>query len=71
MKQKLVITIEIQEGDHTYIFSMPYESPVGNAYNAAFRCLQVITDMAKQGTDKAAPKEMTAEQFQDAIDKAN
>ena len=71
MNQKLVVKIEIQEGEHTYTFSMPYGSPVGNAYNAAWQCLQAITDMAKQSVDKAAPVEMTAEQLQDSINKAN
>jgi hypothetical protein len=73
MTQKLIVSLEVTKGDYTFIFSMPVGASLGSAYDAAFDVLTEITKMTKEATDKSAPKqmEMTAEQLQDAIDKAN
>ena len=45
----------IKEGDHEFIFMMPYGSPIGSAYNAAHKVLVDLTEMARNAAEKAKP----------------
>ena len=55
MDQKLTIQMIIKEGDHEFIFLMPYGSPIGSAYNAAHKVLVELTEIAKNAAEKAKP----------------
>jgi hypothetical protein len=57
MKQALQVIIEIEKNDRTYIFSMPYGAPIGEAHDAAHECLQEIVKMAKNAAEKMKQSE--------------
>lgn len=61
MKQQLLVTIEIQKNDRTYIFSMPYGAPIGEAYDSCHDVLKEIVQMGQNAANAAqkaaAPKE--------------
>lgn len=55
MDQKFNIQMNIKEGDHEFIFLMPYGSPIGSAYNAAHKVLVDLAEMARNAAEKAKP----------------
>lgn len=50
--------IEIEKGTRKYVFIMPAEAPLGEAYDAAFQVLKEITELAYQATQSAKPREI-------------
>lgn len=57
MPLKTAVSIEVTKNEHVYEFNMPLGVPLGEAYDAAFEVLKELTDLARQATDKAQPKE--------------
>jgi len=79
MDQRAVINLEVTKGEHKFVFSMPVGSPFGEAYDAAFSILNEIMGMSKKAVEQAKPAEiektnpveMTVEELQESIEKAN
>ncbi len=57
MDQKLIIQMNIKDGDHEFTFLMPYGCPIGNAYNAGHQVLTNLAQMAKDAAEKAKAQE--------------
>lgn len=53
MDKSLRIEFKVTKGDHDYIFSIPYGSPLGAAYDAAHEMLSEIVVMAQAETKNA------------------
>jgi len=54
---KTMVYIEVKKNDRTYVFSLPFGCPLGEAYDAAHEVLQSILDMSKQAADNAKQRE--------------
>lgn len=80
MNQRAMIQLEVEKSDgRIFTFLMPIGAPFGECYDAAMECAAEVLKMAKTAQEQAEQQmkpgkpviEMTAEQFQDAINKAN
>ena len=59
--QKLVISFEVKKGENIYTFSMPYQCPLGEAYDAAYEVLADLVQMSQRAFEKAKQVEAKAE----------
>jgi len=65
MNQKMVVNIEIENGDYTFVFSMPTGASYGAAYDAAHDVLNAILEMSQQAADqKKRTEEVQTEEVQ-------
>jgi len=55
--QKLNVSFEVKKGDNVYTFIMPYQCPLGEAYDAAYLVLADIVDMSQRAFDRAKQEE--------------
>jgi len=55
MDQRGLISLEVKKGDNTFVFLMPIGAPLGEAYDAAFECLQEILGMSQRAAEQAKP----------------
>lgn len=53
MKQTLMVNIQIDKNDNSYVFSLPMGAPIGEAYDAAHECLQEIVKMGQNAMNSA------------------
>jgi len=53
MDKNLRIEFVVVKEDRRYIFSMPYGSPQGESYDAAYEVLAEIAKLAKENVEKA------------------
>lgn len=60
--QKLSVSFEVKTGDNTYTFTMPYQCPLGEAYDAAYKVLADIVDMSQRAFEKAKQEEEKKEE---------
>lgn len=56
MNLKSILIIEIEKNDHKFQFSMPAGVSYGEAYDAAFKVLHQVLEMAKNVADQASPE---------------
>lgn len=56
--QKLAVSFEVKKGDNVYTFTMPYQCPLGEAYDAAYEVLSDIVDMSQRAYEKAKQEEV-------------
>ena len=61
MNVKSFVTLEVIKNDHVFTFNMPIGVPYGEAYDAAYECLQNITELAQKAADAAKPQEVPAD----------
>ena len=52
MDIKSVVHIEIEKNDRVYVFSMPFGSPYGEAYDTCFEMSSQIMQMAKDAQSR-------------------
>jgi hypothetical protein len=52
----LMVTIQMKSDKNTYIFTMPYGAPLGEAYDAAHSILQEIIKFSQQAAEQAKQK---------------
>lgn len=57
MNIKSVVQFEVIKGEKSYVFSMPVGAPIGEAYDAAFECLNQLVEYSKQAAEKAKRSE--------------
>ena len=57
MAIKQVFVMEVEVADNLYTFTMPTNVSYGQLYDAAFKILQEVTEMAQKEVDKAKPQE--------------
>jgi len=55
MEVKSVVSLEVTLSDYTFTFNMPVGAKLGDAYEAAWACLEKITELAKESVEKAKP----------------
>lgn len=52
MNIKSAVVIEVEKGEHTFMFSMPLGCPLGTAYDAAFQVLRDIVELSKNAVEQ-------------------
>lgn len=60
MDQKAYVCLEVKKEDNVFKFLMPMGAPLGQAYDAAFACLQEIVSMSKAAAERAKPEDAPA-----------
>lgn len=55
--QSQTVNIEIEKNGRKYYFVLPNNTPIGEAYDAAYQFLVRLTELAKEITEKAKPVE--------------
>lgn len=51
MKVQSEVVMVIEKGEHVYRFSMPVGAEFGEAYDAAFACLERVQEMSRQAVE--------------------
>lgn len=51
------VNIEIEKNGRKFYFVLPNNTPIGEAYDAAYQFLVRLTELAKEITEKAKPVE--------------
>ena len=67
--QKLNISFEVKKGNNIYTFLMPYQCPLGEAYDAIYEVLSDVVDMSKRAYEQAKREEKKEESTDDASSK--
>ena len=62
MARKSAIILESTKNDFVFQFHIPVGASLGSAYDAAYECLYEITQMVKESTEKAKPKNASSEE---------
>ena len=52
----------VMNGDRKYQLLLPMNATIGEAYDAAFRVLSKVLEIAKEGAEKVRPKKVDAEE---------
>lgn len=53
MNQYLNVNFEVEKNDRKYVFTLPMQAPLGEAYDAIHEMLQEILKQAQASADKA------------------
>lgn len=61
MEFKSLVSIEVTKGERVYRFTLPTNSPIGEAYDACHIFLESVVKMAHDAVAKTAPKEIEEE----------
>lgn len=59
MEYKSITTISITKDTGNYMLSIPYNAPIGEAYDVVHQFLEAILIQAKDAAMKAKPKDIT------------
>lgn len=71
LRHKLVVEREDKDGvKREYIFDMPYQPPVGEAYDACHAFMVKLVEAAQEASEKAARQEGGSDEAQDEKSKA-
>ena len=60
MDQKAYVCLEVKKDENVFKFLMPMGAPLGQAYDAAFACLQEIVSLSKDAAERARAQEAPA-----------
>lgn len=60
MDMRLIVEIEINKNDRSYVFKLPHGAPLGECHDAVLEVLNKIVEMAKQNADKIQPADPVA-----------
>jgi exonuclease III len=63
--EKKYVRIEVKKGERVYYFYIEENSPIGEAYDAAYDVLAQLTNYAKEAMEKSRP--VKAESKEEAI----
>jgi len=64
---KVSITHEVTVEDRKYQFVIPGNAPLGEAYDVAFKFLNLISEQAKIATEVMKPKEENLEEVKSEV----
>lgn len=52
MKQVGFVHLEVEKGDHKFVFEMPMGAPYADAVDAAFQMFKTVDKMCREALDK-------------------